>query len=65
MPLAPGDKLGHYEVLSLLGQGARGEVYGAKDAKLDRRGKHVFLWIRGEGYGFVKDQLIRVSSSRV
>jgi serine/threonine protein kinase len=36
MPLSVGDKLGHYEVLSLLGQGGMGEVYRAKDTKLDR-----------------------------
>src|ERR1700692_2893677 len=36
MPLSVGDKLGHYEVLSLLGQGGMGEVYRAKDTKLNR-----------------------------
>src|SRR5450759_5352632 len=36
MPLSVGDKLGHYEVLSLLGVGGMGEVYRAKDTKLDR-----------------------------
>ncbi len=36
MPLSVGDKLGHYEVVSLLGQGGMGEVYRAKDTKLDR-----------------------------
>src|SRR6185369_7896982 len=34
--LNAGDKLGHYEVLSLLGKGGMGEVYRARDAKLDR-----------------------------
>jgi serine/threonine protein kinase len=33
MPLSAGDKLGHYEVLSLLGVGGMGEVYSAKDTK--------------------------------
>jgi eukaryotic-like serine/threonine-protein kinase len=37
MPLSPGDKLGHYEVLSLLGVGGMGEVYRANDTKLDRQ----------------------------
>jgi serine/threonine protein kinase len=32
MPLSIGDKLGHYEVLSLLGQGGMGEVYKATNA---------------------------------
>ena len=37
MPLSVGDKLGHYEILSLLGQGGMGEVYRVKDTKLDRQ----------------------------
>jgi serine/threonine-protein kinase len=36
MPLSPGAKLGHYEVISLLGQGGMGEVYTAKDPRLRR-----------------------------
>src|SRR6202163_2637633 len=36
MPLSIGDKLGHYEVLSLLGQGAMGEVSRARDTTLKR-----------------------------
>jgi len=36
MPLSTGDKLGHYEVLSLLGKGGMGEVWRARDTTLKR-----------------------------
>ena len=36
MSLAPGSKLGSYEVLALIGAGGMGEVYRARDTKLKR-----------------------------
>jgi eukaryotic-like serine/threonine-protein kinase len=36
MPLSVGDKLGPYQVLAPIGKGGMGEVYRAKDTKLDR-----------------------------
>ncbi len=36
MALSPGTRLGPYEVTALIGQGGMGEVYRARDTKLDR-----------------------------
>src|SRR6266542_4326091 len=36
MPLASGALLGPYEIISLLGAGGMGEVYRARDTRLDR-----------------------------
>src|SRR6202047_5276923 len=36
MPLAPGTHLGPYEIVSPLGAGGMGEVYRARDARLER-----------------------------
>ncbi|MGH9201847.1 MAG: serine/threonine-protein kinase, partial [Vicinamibacterales bacterium] len=36
MSLAPGTRLGPYEILSAVGSGAMGDVYRAKDSRLDR-----------------------------
>src|SRR5215469_6138704 len=37
MPLTPGTKLGPYEIVAPLGAGAMGEVYRARDIKLNRQ----------------------------
>src|SRR5687768_4869331 len=36
MPLSPGTRLGPYEILSPIGAGGMGEVYRARDTRLER-----------------------------
>ena len=36
MPLSPGARLGSYDVIAKIGEGGMGEVYQARDTKLDR-----------------------------
>ena len=37
VPITPGDRIGPYEIVSGLGAGGMGEVYLARDARLDRQ----------------------------
>src|SRR5262245_2626616 len=36
MTLAPGERLDHFEILALIGKGGMGEVYKARDTRLQR-----------------------------
>ena len=56
MSLAPGTKLGPYEIKAPLGAGAMGEVYRAHDARLDRDVAikiHSLLPYHARGHGSV------------
>ncbi len=56
MPLSPGTTLGPYQVTAKIGEGGMGEVYRARDTKLDR---DVALKILPEAFAADPDRLAR------
>ena len=56
MPLTPGSTLGPYEVTAKIGEGGMGEVYRARDTKLDR---NVALKVLPQAFTDDPDRLAR------
>ena len=56
LPLTPGTRLGVYEVTAQIGEGGMGQVYGARDTKLDRL---VAIKILPEAFAHDADRLAR------
>jgi serine/threonine protein kinase/Tol biopolymer transport system component len=59
MPLSPGQRLGPYEILAPLGAGGMGEVYRARDPRLER---DVAVKVLPEHYADDADSLARFQS---
>lgn len=60
MPLAPGDKLGPYEIVEAIGKGGMGEEYRARDTRL---GREVAVKVAAQRFGERFEQEARVISS--
>ena len=61
MPLAPGTRLGPYEITAALGAGGMGEVYRARDTRLDRQ--VAIKLLTGEDNGNAAQRLLREARS--
>jgi serine/threonine protein kinase len=60
MPLAAGDRLGHYEILAKIGAGGMGEVYRARDPRV---GREVAIKVSSEKFSERFDREARVIAS--
>jgi serine/threonine-protein kinase len=56
MPLAPGFKFGQYDIVSMLGAGGMGEVYRARDTRLQRE---VAIKVLPEGFDDSAERITR------
>ena len=44
MSLSVGDRIAHYDVTALIGEGGMGQVYQATDTKLNRQVRLILSW---------------------
>ena len=59
MTLAPGTRLGPYEIVGQIGAGGMGEVFRARDSKL---GREVAIKVMPEGFAADPERLRRLTS---
>ena len=57
--VSPGETVGHYRILSLLGSGGMGLVYGAQDIRLNRQVAVKFLAPHLVGYGQNRQRFVK------
>ena len=56
MPLHPGSRIGPYEVIALIGEGGMGQVFRARDTKLNRE---VALKVLPDSFANDPERLVR------